>query len=471
MRLIILLFGICLNFSAQTSSYITNIKTTNLPPRVGFELVNFNGKFFFMGGQKPISLGTKEFFNDIWLSSDGQSWTRVSENANWSKRANFNLLEFNNYLWIVGGDNASPTNLLNDVWKSADGINWTKVLDKGPWQTRSLMSVSKTNNKLYLSGGHSTVTWNLYQDIWESADGKNWKKISVISDNLLDVEESREGINEHSILHLNDTNYLLGGRIATTFKHLTRVLKSSDMKNWELATSTPPWKLFYNQNMGNIRPFVFDKKLCVVANSGIYKDPQTQKDVVDKQRVYTSPNGKDWTMELELPSIVSSNLMNNKYLEKPRVLINGDTICLYSSLYKILPMQSIDNELRMIQLFSTTKNETIDSTIIDKDTIVTPPNDSIIAPIFDTVKTLILEKELQNQLIIFPTFNKGNFVIKFENEKIELLKIYNIKGRLVYQEKCNANRLEVNLNIENGLYIVNVKTKTNEFIKKIVVFQ
>jgi hypothetical protein len=259
MRLLVFLF-LLLSISglAQNSGIAEQQKDCNLPPRTAFEIIEFKGQYFFMGGEKPNNPRIKEYYNDIWTSYDGENWTLVKSNAPWVERANFNLLEFENHLWIIGGENDNLSEFINDVWKSADGVNWTRVLAKGPWPTRSLMSVSKHNDKLYLIGGQSTTNWHLYQDIWETGDGLNWKKVGSISDELLGVDQSREGIHEHTITELNGVYYLMCGLIASTFSRLERVLKSTDMIHWELATKETPWNEFDYLKLNNIRPVAYN---------------------------------------------------------------------------------------------------------------------------------------------------------------------------------------------------------------------
>ena len=100
--------------------------TVNLPARDGFEMIKFKGQYWFMGGKEP-RLGGKNHFNDIWNSTDGENWEKVVETANWLKRRNFNLFEFDEKLWIAGGENHNIEGYLNDIWCSSDGINWTQV--------------------------------------------------------------------------------------------------------------------------------------------------------------------------------------------------------------------------------------------------------------------------------------------------------------------------------------------------------
>lgn len=52
----------------------------------------------------------------------GTLWTCATTNAAFPKRGGNALMEFNNALWVIGGNNSNAC--LNDVWYSHDGTNW-----------------------------------------------------------------------------------------------------------------------------------------------------------------------------------------------------------------------------------------------------------------------------------------------------------------------------------------------------------
>ena len=208
-----------------------------------------------------------------------------------------------------------------------------RFIDKGPWETRSLMSVSVHDNKMYLIGGHSTTTWHLYQDIWESVDGKNWKKVGSISDDLLGVEESRQGIYAHQVLKLEDTYYLIGGNISTVFVGFVRVLKSKDMIHWEIVNTDTPWNKFSYLGLANIRPFVYKGNLICNIESGLIKVSDTGNVLLDylpsRHPIFYSTNGSDWTELAEMIKLPNGNLKSHIY--KPRVLVVNDQVNFFGS--------------------------------------------------------------------------------------------------------------------------------------------
>ncbi|KAB1160807.1 hypothetical protein F7018_02725 [Tenacibaculum aiptasiae] len=350
------------NTSASVNTPYVNLNlsstliSSTLPARNGAEIITFKGEYWFMGGEEPFLRSNNTYFNDIWKSNDGVNWTKVIDNAPWQGRSDFNLLTFNNKLWIIGGKNNNNdiTEWLNDIWQSDDGINWTQVAKHGPWETRESMSVSVHNNKMYLIGGHSLTNWHLYQDIWESSNGKNWTKVGSISDALLGTESSRQGIQEHTIIKLNNEYYLIAGQLASIFTAHTRVLKSKDMINWSVATINTPWKNYKYNNLGDLRPFIYKGNLVVVVNTGLIKIANTgdvKKDYLPaKQLIYSSKDGVNWEEKAELDKLPNVNGQLSLHMLKPRVLHVNNEIYLYGSYRASIVNKKLDTETHIYKI-------------------------------------------------------------------------------------------------------------------------
>lgn len=420
---------------AQTNTYSELQKNSNLPPRVGFEMVEFDNKFLFMGGQKPETFNPKTYYNDIWTSTDGENWTKIKENAAWSARCNFNLVVFNNHLWIIGGKNDNQSGYLNDIWKSSDGINWTLVTNKAPWETRLAMSVSVHNQKMYMIGGHSTTNWLLYQDVWESANGISWKKVGSLSDALLGVDESREGIYEHSVLKLDNTYYLIGGRIASTFSILNRVLKSTDMINWQLATDDVPWKDFDHLNLGNIRPFVHKGKLVVVVSSGLLKVSDTGNPrldyVADQQYLFSSADGVNWQTEQTIQKMEGQPWQNAKFIFKPRHLIINNKINLYGSILKTVFDQTLDDKVHIVEL---------------------------------TSQSTDIGDHATEKLLVYP--NPANDFVRLDSELAYSLVIYDLSGKEVLRQDNVVSQVDIS-SLDKGIYLFHFYNDNVSLVKKI----
>lgn len=296
----------------STGKIIATAKTTNLPPRLGFKMIDFKGEYWFMGGTETKEARAREpqiYHNDIWKSSDGETWVKVVDNAPWSKRSYFNLFQFDNKLWLIGGLDVStkdpelPLTRLNDVWNSADGINWTKVTNQGNWQARALPFATAQDEKMYLIGGHTNTAWTLYQDIWESTNGVQWSSVGSINDNTLGASDTRNGIWKQSVVKLGDEYFMFGGSLSSSFLGFTSVLKSVDMLNWSVVTRNTPWKNEHYQSIEYLDPFVWKNKMYVVVKTKEYSEGTI------KQIVFSSTDGATWSEELELPSFAPASML------------------------------------------------------------------------------------------------------------------------------------------------------------------
>jgi hypothetical protein len=146
----------------------------------------FDGKLWVMGGQTVPQFvpGVAEaFYNDVWSSPDGASWTRVTEHAPWSPRGMIQgSIEFRGRMWLLGGGTYDtpdhPTRLFsNEVWSTADGANWRKDA-VAPWAPRQYHSVAVFDDKMWvLAGGNTSTPGFNRNDVWYSSDGVNWTEL------------------------------------------------------------------------------------------------------------------------------------------------------------------------------------------------------------------------------------------------------------------------------------------------------
>ena len=151
-------------------------------PRALHHTVEFKGKIWVMGGQTipPYAPEPEAFYNDVWCTEDGVSWTRVLEHAPWSPRGMIGgSAVLNGRMWILGGGTYDTPlkpkrNYYNDVWSSADGVHWEKVLDHAPWAGRQYHDVAAFDGRLWVLEGWSGRN---RADVWWSEDGKSWFEV------------------------------------------------------------------------------------------------------------------------------------------------------------------------------------------------------------------------------------------------------------------------------------------------------
>ncbi|KAK3608788.1 hypothetical protein CHS0354_006829 [Potamilus streckersoni] len=83
----------------------------------------FDNALWVIGGRDG------SYKNDVWKSTDGINWTRVTAAAGFTGRESHTATVFGGALWIIGGNDGS---FKNDVWKSTDGKYLDKVKDSMP---------------------------------------------------------------------------------------------------------------------------------------------------------------------------------------------------------------------------------------------------------------------------------------------------------------------------------------------------
>lgn len=188
---------------------------SNLPGRMFRGALVFDKKIWLLGGYDG-----KNYFNDVWNSSDGITWNLVTEHAAWSPRTVTHPFVFKDRMYIIGGgaiDGDTSTNATaREVWSTSDGKDWTKAPNEmptiaggtpvvyddklwlvgtnrdgifgrssmvsedvtkwtehqAPWSPRGGAATWVFNGKLYMTGGKYSVTENgqirfIYSnDVW-----------------------------------------------------------------------------------------------------------------------------------------------------------------------------------------------------------------------------------------------------------------------------------------------------------------
>ncbi|MCX7424957.1 MAG: hypothetical protein NTW96_04930 [Planctomycetia bacterium] len=168
----------------------TQVNVGNPAPwgeRVLHHTLTFQNKIWVMGGQTLppyVSSPPEAFYNDVWNTTDGINWTPVpTEGPMWEPRGMIgNNVVFNNRMWILGGGTYNtPTTpdrkYYNDVWSSADGVSWTKHLDSAPWDPREYHDVAVFDNKMWVMEGYNGTLGGNRKDVWYSENGVDWTEV------------------------------------------------------------------------------------------------------------------------------------------------------------------------------------------------------------------------------------------------------------------------------------------------------
>ena len=262
--------------------------------RFGHSLTVYNNQMVAIGG---YSAG---YTNEVWASSDGVVWGLVGL-APFPARRSHTSCVFDNKLWVIGGMDASFTEL-NDVWHTSNLTDWTCATEEGVFDARNqhtcLTYEVEGIEKMFLifgSGGTGT-------GVWSSVDGINWEMVtndtsawrfahsSVIFDNKMwmmggsdtpqknDVWNSEDGETwtvvttnaafpgrqAHTSVVYNDKMWLIGGEISNVPQN--DVWWSEDGINWTCATEEGTFGVRHR-----FGACVFNDKIWVVG--GASSDP------------------------------------------------------------------------------------------------------------------------------------------------------------------------------------------------------
>ncbi len=134
----------------------------------------------------------------VWSSSDGSSWVEETNNA-FSSREKFEAVVFNNELYVLGGKNIG--NIYNEIWRSTDGVNWSRVTTNGVFTPRYVHSATVYNNKVWVTGGFGIA--GPEGNLWYSEDMVNWFEYTPIASSI--------GLFDHVALNYSGEIYLFGG--------------------------------------------------------------------------------------------------------------------------------------------------------------------------------------------------------------------------------------------------------------------
>jgi hypothetical protein len=144
---------------------------------------------------------------EVWSSTDGQAWTKIAA-IPFKRRDEYAVAGFNGKMWLIGGmispESPGPT---NEVWSSVNGRDW--VLESGSpgFRHRAMPGCMAFGGKLWVFGGYDLESGNhmsYLNDAWSSIDGKIWKQEADLPLSL--------GRFNVQLLEYNGRIWLLGGR-------------------------------------------------------------------------------------------------------------------------------------------------------------------------------------------------------------------------------------------------------------------
>ena len=146
------------------------------PGRIGSAFVVHGGKLWVLGGGWETGDPAFEAIpsQDVRNSPDGGTWDAVSRGG-YGDRYRHAAVSFKNKLFVIGGSEGLFP--LNDVYSSSDGIRWDRVTNAAAFAPRFGHRVVVFNGRMWLYGGTDGV--NRFSDAWSSDDGLTWQQEST----------------------------------------------------------------------------------------------------------------------------------------------------------------------------------------------------------------------------------------------------------------------------------------------------
>lgn len=241
-------------------------ETASWQARSGHEMVVFQDALLITGGLYAFEKNF--FFNDVWTSSNGASWTHSqTEQPYTPSRQMHASLVFQDHVWVMGGQSSG---YLNDVWRSANGQDWEAVTSAAQWSQRRGMAAVVHNNRMYILGGENSAH-EYTSDVWLSEDGATWE--------MATGSAKWKPRWEHAAVSFNNAIFVIGG--AAEFGKYNDVWRSTDGAAWTSVGTLP------TAVRGHCAE-VFKDKIVVFggadANGKLLNE------------VWSSPDGATWTI-------------------------------------------------------------------------------------------------------------------------------------------------------------------------------
>jgi len=143
----------------------------------------------------PPFVSASDFFDDVWRSADGVNWEALTDSAGWEGRAGLMAAAFKGRLYVFGGSRNDDASIIggppqriyyNDVWRSTDGASWERVTQHAPWSPRAGSAVTVKDGWLYLLGGEAgflcapqPCQLPYFNDVWRTRDGAHWELVTA----------------------------------------------------------------------------------------------------------------------------------------------------------------------------------------------------------------------------------------------------------------------------------------------------
>lgn len=249
--------------------------------RAEHQVIEFNDKLWLYGG---TTSGRTSFAP--WFSEDGRVWQRAESNLV-STRMSHQIVHHDGKLFLIGGLSSGEK---SDVWTSTNGTDWVQLTSDAEFSPRSHHQAVSFAGKLWVIGGRNRNGGFLtFADVWSSADGVNWTQ---------EIETAPFGARYgHSVAVFNNRMWLTGGSDSQGNK---AVWSSADGVAWIKETDVEQFS-----NLGEHQMLTHRGKLWVIGTS-----PYTY---VQQTGVWSSDNGIDWEQaEVDAKALAEGSIRDHQ---------------------------------------------------------------------------------------------------------------------------------------------------------------
>ncbi len=165
----------------------------------------------------------REYFADAWKSTDGKTWTEATEQAPWEPRAGGAVVVKDGAIYLFGGEagfvcTPEPDCVppyFNDVWKTTNGKTWTEVTPAAAWSPRPGHQCELVDEDFVCFGGFGQS--GNPDDMWTSRDGENWNRLEQTPWNAESPEAIRYDFDSTTITRRGATTIVTVGGDRETF--------------------------------------------------------------------------------------------------------------------------------------------------------------------------------------------------------------------------------------------------------------
>ncbi len=209
-------------------------------------------------------------------------WTPIDDDAWILNRLLFPVVNDSNEIFVLGGvDGGTPK---NDVWRSTNGVTWTEISESPSFTARNSHAATIKHDTLLIAGGANA------HDIWRSIDrGVTWNLCADLADLDANYSSKLSGA-ELVTWNNNDSIYLLGGRY-NDLQVSKRVFSTSSGSSWNPLVIYEGSSTHRFKSTDKISPAIYNDTLCLFAEGELWHaNPVPFADSWDKDSTVSELN-------------------------------------------------------------------------------------------------------------------------------------------------------------------------------------